>query len=108
MYQYIRTNPILIGKEGKNKMYLESYIYVLTYNCISNQHINICLYWRIFVYNVYVSAWIYVSVYKNQSHCKQQRMQKLNVSWELNMYIRVQWFWLFFHILRYNHPTLTP
>jgi hypothetical protein len=24
MYQCIRTNPILIGKEGKNKMYLES------------------------------------------------------------------------------------
>ncbi len=38
----------------------------------------------------YVSAWIYVSVYKNQSHCKQQRMQKLNVSWELNMHM-YQW-----------------
>jgi hypothetical protein len=24
MYQCIRTNPILIDKEGKNKMYLES------------------------------------------------------------------------------------
>ena len=83
MYQCIRTNPILIGKEGKNKMYLESQIYVLTYNCISNQHIHICLYWRIFVYNVYVSAWIYVSVYKNQSHCKRQRMKKQNVSWKL-------------------------
>ena len=24
MYQCIRTNPILIGKEGKNRMYLEN------------------------------------------------------------------------------------
>ncbi len=24
-----------------------------------------------------------------------------------DLYIRVQWFW-FFHILRYNHPSLTP
>jgi hypothetical protein len=24
------------------------------------------------------------------------------------VYSRVQWFWLFFHILRYSHPSLTP
>ncbi len=24
------------------------------------------------------------------------------------LYSRVQWFWLFFHILRYNNPSLTP
>ena len=29
MYQCIRTNPILIGKEGKNKMYLPLLNYLL-------------------------------------------------------------------------------
>jgi hypothetical protein len=85
MYQCIRINPTVIGKEGKNKKYFRAknvyqcmtvwaykYIFVLAYLC------------------VYVSAWIYVSVYKNpsywnQSYCNRQRMYGQNTSSELNM-----------------------
>ncbi len=51
IYQGIRTNPTLIGKECKNKMYLESQICVSMQDCISltiNRYC-ICLYWRIYV-----------------------------------------------------------
>ncbi len=35
MYQCIRINPTVIGKECKNKLYLESYICVSMCDCMS-------------------------------------------------------------------------
>ncbi len=63
----IRINPNVIGNVCKNKMYLESWICVLMYDCISIYIKCICLHLC-----VYVSAWIYVSVFKTQSYCNRQ------------------------------------
>jgi hypothetical protein len=84
MYQCIRINPTVIGKECEKKcIFRAKYVY----RCMI---VSIYKYMFVLAYLfVYVSAKIYVSEQKNKSYCNRQRMLEQNISSELNMCIDV-------------------